>query len=66
MSEAFYVYELPLEATAHDVRILNIRFESGRSLYNACLGEGLRRLDLMRERKLWQKARKSTNKKERK
>jgi len=34
-------------------------------LYNACLREGLRRLDLIRERKLWQRVRKSTNKKER-
>lgn len=66
MSEASFIYELPLESTPSDERILNIRFESGRLLYNACLGEGLRRLDLMRERKLWQKARKTINKKERK
>jgi hypothetical protein len=66
MSEATFIYELPLEVTIHDDRILDLRFECGRLLYHACLGEGLRRLDLMRERKLWQHARKTTNKKERK
>ena len=66
MSKNIFIYELPLEITPHDARILSIRFSCARLLYNACLGEGLRRLDLMRERALWQKARKSTNKKERK
>jgi putative transposase len=66
MSKSVFIYELPLQITPHDERILNIRFNCARLLYNACLGEGLRRLDLMRERILWQKARKSKNKKERK
>jgi hypothetical protein len=66
MSKSVFIYELPLRTTPHDERMLNIRFNCARMLYNACLGEGIRRLDLMRERTLWQKARKSTNKKERK
>ena len=66
MSKSVFIYELPLQITPHDERILNIRFSCARLLYNACLGEGLRRLDLMRERTLWHKARRSKNKKERK
>lgn len=34
------------------------RFEAARQVYNACLGECLKRLDLMRQSRAWQKARK--------
>ncbi|HXW52472.1 MAG TPA: transposase, partial [Myxococcota bacterium] len=66
MSTASFIHELPLGTSPKDKRVLKIRFEAGRLLYNACLSEGLRLLDLMRERKLWQKARNTTNKKQRK
>jgi transposase len=38
--------------------VLAVRFEAGRQLYNAVLGEALRRLDLMKESKAWQAVRK--------
>lgn len=52
-----FILELPLRASPHDIRILNLRLDAGRQLYNACLGESLRRLDLMRESKVWREAR---------
>lgn len=64
MSESF-IHELPLKASPADLRILDVRFDQGRQLYNACLGEALRRLDLMRESKAWRRARQSRDKKER-
>jgi len=42
-----------------------VRLNAARQLYNACLGEALRKLDLMRESKLWRRARKSRDDKER-
>ncbi len=33
--------------------VLAVRFEAGRQLYNAVLGEALRRLDLMKQSKAW-------------
>ncbi|HUW97618.1 MAG TPA: transposase [Acidiferrobacter sp.] len=38
--------------------MLSVRFEAGRPLYNAVLGEALRRLDFMKQSKAWQAARK--------
>ncbi|AOU98283.1 hypothetical protein BI364_10200 [Acidihalobacter yilgarnensis] len=40
--------------------MLSVRFEAGRQLYNAVLGEALRRLDLMKQSRVWQAARKMT------
>jgi putative transposase len=55
-----FVLELPLQtATAVElVLVLAIRLDAARNIYNACLGEALRRSDCMRESKLWQAARK--------
>jgi len=53
-----FVAEFPLQTTPADESILRRRFEAGRQIYNACLGESLRILDLMRESKVWQLARK--------
>jgi transposase len=53
-----FVLELPLVANPHESRVLAVRFEAGRQLYNAVLGEALRRLDLMKQSKAWQAARK--------
>jgi len=60
-----FVHELPLRINPYQARLLSVRFEAGRNLYNACLGEALRRLDHMRETRLWQKARKIRDKQER-
>lgn len=53
-----FVLELPLVVNSHEARVLSARFEAGRQLYNACLGEALRRLGLMQQSKVWQAARK--------
>lgn len=60
-----FVLELPLVVTPGAERTLLPRFESGRRLYNAVLGEALKRQRLMRESKAWQKARLLKDKKER-
>ena len=52
-----FILELPLIINHSDERILNIRLESARQLYNAVLGEALKRLSLMKESSLWQYAR---------
>ena len=53
-----FVLELPLVANPHESRVLAVRFEAGRQLYNAVLGEALRRLGLMKQSRTWQAARK--------
>ena len=49
---------LPLAASPNNCRELEARFNAGFQLYRAVVREGLRRLDLMRESRAWQKARK--------
>jgi len=51
-----FIAEFPLATTRADERELSIRLDAARQIYNACLGESLRRLDLMRESKAWQAA----------
>ncbi len=51
-----FIAEFPLSTTQGQQRELSIRLEAARQIYNACLGESLRRLDLMRESKAWQSA----------
>jgi len=53
-----FILELALETSPHDETVLNARFEAARQLYNACLDEALRRLNLLRQSKGFQKARK--------
>ena len=53
-----FVLEPPLVVDPHESRVLAVRFEAGRQLYNAVLGEALRRLDLMKQSKAWRAARK--------
>ncbi|WP_297374345.1 hypothetical protein [Acidiferrobacter sp.] len=53
-----FVLELPLVANPHESRVLAVRFEAGRQLYNAVLGEALRRLDRMKQSRSWQATRK--------
>jgi len=52
-----FIAELPLRFTPKQESTILIRFEFARQLYNACLGEGLRRLALMRQSKAYQSAR---------
>ena len=57
MSESF-IHEIQIKTTPHDEAVLDVRLAAAQNLYNACLGEALRRLDLMRESKAYQVARK--------
>jgi transposase len=52
-----FVVELPLKTTAVQEQALRTRFEAARQVYNACLGEALRVLELMRESRAWRRAR---------
>lgn len=58
-----YVLTLKLKTSKSDIVALDKYFELSRKLYNALLDEGLKRLRLMRESKLYQQARKEDNKK---
>ncbi|MFN3286607.1 MAG: RNA-guided endonuclease TnpB family protein, partial [bacterium] len=52
-----FICEIPLRVAPVEVRILNARLEAGRQVYNACLGEALRRARLLRERRAYRQAR---------
>ena len=52
-----FIIDLPLVVSERDEPECLIRLELGRRLHNACLGEALRRLTLMRESVAWQRAR---------
>ncbi|SMC01999.1 Transposase [Sulfobacillus thermosulfidooxidans DSM 9293] len=60
-----FVCEVPLCVTRRQERTLDKRFEAGRQLYNALLGEAKNRLVLVRQSIWYTKAKKSTDKKER-
>jgi putative transposase len=60
-----FIAEFPLVTTKGQDRELAIRLEMSRQIYNAALGESLRILDLMRESRAWQQARKLKKKKAR-
>jgi putative transposase len=51
-----FIVELPLVISKRDEREMLVRLELARQLSNACLGEALRRLDLMRESLAWARA----------
>ena len=51
-----FIVELPLSVTQAEAREMGVRLELGRQLYNACLGEGLRRLERLREGLPWARA----------
>jgi putative transposase len=46
-----FIHELPLRTSPADERACAIMLDAARNIANAVLGEGLRRLDLMRESK---------------
>ena len=53
-----FVTELPLQVSPSDEHTLLVRLDVARQAYNACLSECLRRMDLMRQSKAYQAARK--------
>jgi putative transposase len=55
---ASFILELPLKTDPGDERACAIILDAGRNIGNAVLGEGLRRLDLMRESRADRAARK--------
>ena len=57
--------EVPLRVTRRQERTLEARFEAGRQMYNALLGEARKRLSLVRQSIWYTKAKKSTDKKAR-
>src|SRR5713226_6799888 len=52
-----FLLELPLRADAGQSKRLRAHFEAGRCLYNALLGEAMKRLRAMRDDPAWQEAR---------
>jgi putative transposase len=53
-----FITELPLRTTSSDESTILVRLDTGRQLYNASLGEGLNRLDLIRQFKDFQEIQK--------
>lgn len=51
-----FIGEIPLSVSALDSSCLLARLEAGRQLYNACLGEAVRRVRLIQQSKLYQRA----------
>ena len=51
-----FVAEVPLAVDPGQERTLLVRFDAARQVYNACLGESLRRLDLVRQSKPFRRA----------
>ncbi|MBC8449618.1 MAG: transposase [Chloroflexi bacterium] len=51
-----FITEIPLRVAPGDERAMRKRLEAARQVYNACLGESLKRLELLRQSKLYQVA----------
>ncbi|CAB1129506.1 protein of unknown function [Candidatus Hydrogenisulfobacillus filiaventi] len=52
-----FICEIPLRVAPVEARCLTTRLEAARQVYNACLGEALRRARLLRERRAYRFAR---------
>jgi hypothetical protein len=52
-----FLLELPLQVNDQQAKHLRAHFEAARCLYNACLGEAMKRLKQMRADERWQQAR---------
>jgi len=52
-----FVCEVPLRVPPHEGQVLLTRLQAARALYNACLGEALRRWRLVQESRAYQRAR---------
>ena len=48
--------EIPLRVSPPQEKVLLARLEAARQLYNACLGEAAKRVKLIQQSRLWQKA----------
>ena len=53
-----FIVEIPLAITSSEEKHLLARLEAARQVYNACLGESLKRLGLLRQSKTYQAAQK--------
>jgi len=53
-----FIVEIPLRITPPEEKCLLARLEAARQVYNACLGESLKRLALLRQSKAYQAAQK--------
>jgi putative transposase len=53
-----FIVELPLRTAPAEEKRLLARLEAARQVYNACLGESFKRLDLLRQSKAYRAARK--------
>ena len=51
-----FVHELPLKVLPQDSKELDKRLDAARQLCNACLSECLRRIQLIKQSRLWKKA----------
>lgn len=60
-----FLLGLPLQVSSQQAKHLRAHFEAARCLYNAVLGEAMKRLRLMRADPRWQEARQATVKRER-
>jgi putative transposase len=60
-----FITEIPLRTTPSQERVLLARLEAARQVYNACLGESLKRLALLRQSKRYRAALKMPKGKER-
>ena len=60
-----FVLELPLQVDAQQAKHQRAHFEAARCLYNALLGEAMKRLKQMRADPRWQEARQAVDKQER-
>ncbi|GAW93485.1 zinc ribbon domain-containing protein [Calderihabitans maritimus] len=61
-----FVCEIPLRFSRAQEKKLLARLEAARQLYNACLGEAMKRVRLVRQSKLWQQAQKEPDRKQKK
>ena len=50
-----YILELELNVNPHERKHLNKKLEAGRQIYNACLGEALKRLHVLQRDKEYRK-----------
>ena len=48
-----FITDIPLITSGSDEHVLLARLEVGRQMYNACLGEGVRRVNLVKQSKLY-------------
>ena len=51
-----FVVEIPLVTNSEEAHILESRFEAGRQIYNACLGQAIKRRDMMLRSKTYRQA----------